>query len=358
MSKQQNETALKLCKLGGFVQRHFFRSIKMKKRSLFLMFVMLLASCSSFAQNTQSPSPAPGVSTTQEPAAGVEASWKTYTNAEVGFSIQYPANWQEQDLPDENAGQMHQIALQGPEGGIELVWGVGLGGACPAGYQTLTVAQGTWPACHTQREDGTDLWSLAPPPIGDTSFGGFVHTNDTTAESRNVVLQVMSTLAIETPAGSPSTGACPLETADLKLSMNAEAGYCLLYPTADSFSPPALIVIHPTGMPGDRPGDAWAQISVEAAAGRTAAQVADEKIAEAGEGFNITRTEILIDGKQAIVVDGRPAQDPSREVFIVDNDRLYTLTFLPWTPNADWFPELENLYSAVIASFQPLPPTP
>jgi hypothetical protein len=133
--------------------------------------------------------------------------------------------------------------------------------------------------------------------------------------------------------------------------MNAEAGYCLLYPTADSISLPALIVIHPTGMPGDMPGDAWAQISVEAAAGRTAAQVADEKIAEAGEGFNITRTEILIDGKQAIVVDGRPAQDPSREVFIVDNDRLYTLTFLPWTPNADWFPELEKLYSSVIASF-------
>ena len=329
----------------------------MRKPSLFLIFVIVLASCSSFAPNAQSPSPTQGMSTTQASASEVEASWKTYTNAEVGFSIQYPADWQEQDLPDENAGQMHRIALQGPEGGIELIWGVGLGGACPAGYQTVNVAQGTWPACHTQREDGTDLWSLAPPPIGRfaTSFGGFVHTNDTTAESREVVLQVISTLAIETPSSSPSTGACPVETADLKLSMNAETGYCLLYPIEDSISLPALIVINPTGMPGDMPGDAWAQISVEAASGRTAAQVADEKIAEAGEGFNITRTEILIDGKQAIVVDGRPAQDPSREVFIVDNDRLYTLSFLPWTPNAGWFPELEKLYSSVIASFHVLP---
>jgi len=141
--------------------------------------------------------------------------------------------------------------------------------------------------------------------------------------------------------------------------MNAEAGYCLLYPTEDSIGLPALIIINPNGaVGGDMPGDAWAQITVEDASGRTVAQVADEKIAEAGEGFNITRSEILIDGKQAVVVDGRPAQDPSREVFIVDNDRLYTLYFLPWDPRADWSSELEKLYSSVIASFHVLPAMP
>lgn len=335
----------------------------MRKRSMLLIFVMVLASCSSLAENPQSPSSNSTGSATQAPSSEVEASWNTYTNAEVGFSIQYPANWQEEDLPDENAGQMHRIALKGPEGGIELAWGVGLGGACPDGYQPIAVAQGTWPACHSQREDGTDLWSLAPPPIGDTNFGGFVYTNDTTAGSREVVLQVLSTLSfpdtLQPTLASIATGACPSETADLKLFMNAEDGYCLLYPTEDSISLPALIVINPNGAAGgDMPGDAWAQITVEAASGRTAAQVADEKIAEAGEGFNITRTEILIDGKQAIVVDGRPAQDPSREVFIVANDRLYTLYFLPWAPTADWFSELEKLYSWVIASFHVLPPVP
>ena len=162
---------------------------------MFLIFVIVLASCSSFAQNPQSPSSTPNVSATQAPAAEVEASWQTYRNAEVGFSIQYPADWQEQDLPDENEGQRHHIALQGPEGGIELIWGVGLGGACPEGYQPIAVAQGTWPACHSQREDGIELWSLAPPPIGDTNFAGFVYTNDTTAKSREVVLQVLSTLS-------------------------------------------------------------------------------------------------------------------------------------------------------------------
>lgn len=326
----------------------------MRKRSIFIIFVMVLTACSSLAQNPQSASPTPGVSPTTAPSSAVEATWQTYRNAEAGFSINYPADWQEQDLPDENGGQRHHISLQGPEGGIELAWGIGFGGACPAGYQPIAIAQGTLPACHTQREDGTDIWSLAPPSIGDTSYGGFVYTNDTTAESREVVLHVISTLSF--PPSSTSTGACPSETADLKLFMNAEAGYCLLYPTEDSIGLPALIIINPNGaVGGDMPGDAWAQITVEDASGRTVAQVADEKIAEAGEGFNIIRSEILIDGKQAVVMDGRPAQDPSREVFIVDNDRLYTLYFLPWDPRADWSSELEKLYSSVIASFHVLP---
>jgi len=349
------------------------RGINMRKQSMFLIFVMVLASCSSFAQNPQSPSPAPTVSATQAPASDVDASWKTYTNAEVGFSIQYPASWQEQDLPDENDGQLHRIALQGPEGGVELVWGVGLGGACPEGYQPIAVAKGSLSACHTQRDDGTELWSLAGQPIGDTNFGGFVFTNDTTARSREVVLQVISTLsfpytlqptlasmATETPASSSSTGACPSETADLKLFTNADDGYCFLYPIEYAPLPPYMVVINPNGISGgdSLPGDAVVIVNMEAASGRTAAQVADEKIAEAGEGFNITRSEILMDGKQAIVVDGLPGQDPWREVFIVGNDRLYILFFDPWTPNADWFSELEKLYSSVIDSFHVLPPMP
>ena len=345
----------------------------MRKRSLFFIFVMLLASCSSFAQNPQSPPPTPTGSATQAPAsdADADASWKTYTNAEVGFSIQYPANWQEQDLPDENAGQMHHIALQGPEGGMELVWGSGLGGACPEGYQPIAVAQGTLSACHTQREDGTELWSLAGQPVGDTNFTGFVYTNDTTARSREVVLQVISTLSLpntlqptlasiatETPASATSTGACPSEGTDLKLFTNADDGYCLLYPAEDTATPPYLIIINPNGMPGDVPGDAWVQISAEGASGRTAEQVADEQIAAAGAGFNITRDQIVMDGKQAVVVDGLPGPDSWRKVFIVANDHLYTLFFLPWAPNTDGFSQLEKLYSTVISSFHFLPPAP
>ena len=170
----------------------------------------------------------------------------------------------------------------------------------------------------------------------------------------------LASIATETPASSTSTGGCPSETADLKLFMNANDGYCFLYPIGYAPSPPYMVIINPNGLSGgdSLPGDAVAIVNAEAASGRTAAQVADEQIAEAGEGFNITRTEIMIDGKQAIVVDGLPGQDPWREVFVVGNDRLYILFFDPWVPTADGFSELERLYSSVIASFHVLPPPP
>ena len=170
----------------------------------------------------------------------------------------------------------------------------------------------------------------------------------------------IASIVTETPANSTSIGACPAETVDLKLFINSDDGYCFLYPIEDTPFPPHMVVINPNGISGGDflPGDALVEVNIEAASGRTAAQVVDEKIAEAGEGFNITRSEILIDGKQAIVVDGLPAQDSWREVFIVDNDRLYHLFFEPWTPNADWFSKLEKLYSSVTDSFHVLPPMP
>jgi len=173
----------------------------LKQQFLSLFFAIALASCTSIAGNTQvtSPSvtPSPGVAenSNQTSSSGFEPTWKKYTNEQVGFSIQYPSSWQEEDLTDENQGQMHHIALKGPEGGVELIWGTGLGGACPEGYQPLAVANGDWPACHAQKEDGTDLWSLAGQPLGNTNFTGFVYTNDTTSKSREVVLQVVSSLS-------------------------------------------------------------------------------------------------------------------------------------------------------------------
>lgn len=165
-------------------------------------------------------------------------------------------------------------------------------------------------------------------------------------------------ITAEPPASPTPTGACPVETAELKLFTNTTEGFCFLYPAADTPLAPNRVVINPNGVSGGDflPGDALVLIQVEAASGRTAAQVADEKIAEAGEGFDITRRDIVIGGKQASVVDGLPAQDPWREVFIVGNDRLYHLFFQPWTPDAGWFAELEALYSAVSDSFHVFPP--
>lgn len=172
----------------------------MKKQFLFPFFVIALASCNSLAGNPQSlppsvtPPPSVEQSSTQTPSSGMDSTWKKYINTQVSFSIQYPANWQEQDLPDENDGQRHHIALQGAEGGIEFIWAAGLGGACPQGYQPMSVLKGSLRACHSQRDDGTEMWSLESQTLGNTGFGGFVYTNDTTAKSREIVLQVVSTL--------------------------------------------------------------------------------------------------------------------------------------------------------------------
>jgi hypothetical protein len=165
------------------------------KKTLYL-FVLFFFTVACTAQTQTTPTPHNVTeNSTQAPSSGIDSTWKKYTNEQVGFSIQYPSDWQEEDLPDENQGQLHHIALKGPEGGVELLWGTGLGGACPEGYQPLAVAKGTWPACHSQKEDGTDLWSLAAQSIGDIPFTGFVNTNDTTSESRAVVLQVVSALS-------------------------------------------------------------------------------------------------------------------------------------------------------------------
>lgn len=147
---------------------------------------------------------------------------------------------------------------------------------------------------------------------------------------------------------------CPAETGTLKLLVNIADGYCLLYPDGLGLLPPRLIVINPNPMPGDVLGDAWLDVVINNAEGQTAAQIADAKIAEAGEGFNITRTELTIDGKQAILVDGLPGQDSMRTVFIVNRDMLYRFQFMPWYPNNGSTP-LENLYQTVMDSLHFLP---
>lgn len=150
---------------------------------------------------------------------------------------------------------------------------------------------------------------------------------------------------------------CPAKTADMELLTNEEDGYCLLYPSAYAVNLPRLIIINPVGAPGDIPGDAWVNIMAKPASGRTAAQVADAQIAEAGADFGVTRSEILMDGMQAIVVDGLPGPDSWRKVFVVANDRLYTMEFQPWFPSDDPAQPtpLENLYATIAGTIHFLP---
>ena len=51
-----------------------------------------------------------------------------------------PATWSQQTLPDQNDGAIHGMAFTGPEGGVEVYWGVGFGGACPRELSRCTGA--------------------------------------------------------------------------------------------------------------------------------------------------------------------------------------------------------------------------
>jgi len=293
----------------------------MKTPFLLLFLAIALSACNSLAGNTQATPPpvtTPEVaeSSDQTSSSGTESTWEKYTNEQVGFSIQYPSYWQEEELPDENQGQRHRIAFKGPEGGVELIWGIGLGGACPEGYEQLAVAKGNWPACHSQKEDGTDLWSLAGQLVGETGLSGLAYTRDTTAKSREVVLQVISTISF------PS-----------ELFSSDQLGLCFSYPQG------------------------YTQISASAveiaAPDRTAEEIADEDMANAGVPIeNLDRWTVTLGGEQAEVLDGMPGQELQRRVYIVREQTLYMLGFWPArSENQAAGDQMEALYTMVTNSW-------
>jgi hypothetical protein len=129
------------------------------------------------------------------PAATATPDWQTYANPEAGFSIRYPSTWKSEALPDQNSGALHGISLKGTEGGVELYWGVGFGGACPEGFQSIKVAQGELPACYGKNADGTEHWENISKNLSNISFSARAYTTDTASSSHELVLQVISTLS-------------------------------------------------------------------------------------------------------------------------------------------------------------------
>jgi hypothetical protein len=195
------------------------------------------------------------------------------------------------------------------------------------------------------------------------NFGPWYPSSD---PSQPTALEILYTTILDSLRFLPTNGAvaapadaCPTETTDMKLLVNNENGYCVLYPAGYSTDIPNHIVINPASATADTPGDAWSRFMIEPAAGRTAAQVADGKIAD-GEtilGVTIPRKDVLVNGVPAVVVDGLPGVDSARTVFIVSNDRLYTLIFMPWFPSNDPSQPtpLESLYTIVMSTLHFLP---
>ena len=127
------------------------------------------------------------------PAAGSDG-WQTYSNP-LGFSIRYPATWSEEEVAQQAGETFQTVSLKGAEGGVNLRWGVGFGGACPQGYTTVKVAEGELSACYTKNADGTELWAQIGKQLETTSFSADARTNNADPASHDLVLQVLSTLS-------------------------------------------------------------------------------------------------------------------------------------------------------------------
>lgn len=143
---------------------------------------------------------------TCDPATAPVADWQMFSNTKAGFSIQAPPTWTQQALPDQNDGAIQGEAFSGSEGGVEVYWGVGFGGACTTGTVPVQLAQGETTACYAKNSDGTEIWSQIGYEVsGGNSFSVRVFTSNTEQSSQDTVLKALSTLTFTPPITSNLT---------------------------------------------------------------------------------------------------------------------------------------------------------
>lgn len=160
------------------------------------------------------------------------------------------------------------------------------------------------------------------------------------------------------PSDAPAQGR-PAPTTDTELLAHEAHGYCVSYPTGYTAEHPnesETILVVGSLLDVEQPR---VYIELGDAAGRTAEQAADALLAEfesTPPGFGTERTETTIKGEPAVVLDGVPGQDISRQVVTVHNDHLYTPAFVPADEElGEVYAQMEDLYNTVIDSFTFLP---
>ncbi|MFN8475186.1 MAG: hypothetical protein U0822_23590 [Anaerolineae bacterium] len=146
---------------------------------------------------------------------------------------------------------------------------------------------------------------------------------------------------------------CPTATAETRLLVNKDHGYCLLYPSAytvEHYSPTGTAVVMGSIMNHTDP-----RVSVETAPseGRTTQQAGDALYAQVGSpGIEVKRSGVRIGGQEAVLLDNVPYQDLTREIILAHNDKIYRLQFTPADPaDAGVYGRTQQLYDTVVGSF-------
>lgn len=141
------------------------------------------------------------------------------------------------------------------------------------------------------------------------------------------------------------------DTAELSSSDSDRLGLCFSYPQGYTQLPNndalEIVALDPPGT--DTKGIFWLEISD--AYGRTAEKIADEDMTYAA-GVDVGRWTVTLDGEQAVVLDGMPGQDLQRRVYVVHQQTLYVLAFMPTrSENKAVDDQMEALYTAVASSW-------
>jgi hypothetical protein len=141
------------------------------------------------------------------------------------------------------------------------------------------------------------------------------------------------------------------DTVKLVSSDSDRLGLCFSYPQGYTQLPNTdTVEIVASDPPGtDTNGLFWLEISDSY--DRTAEKIADEDMTFAA-GSDVGRWTVTLDGEQAVVLDGMPGQDFQRRVYVVHEQTLYVLAFMPTrSENKVVSDQMEALYTAVTNSW-------
>lgn len=143
------------------------------------------------------------------------ANWKTYVDNIAKFEIKYPAGWSyfiksktsisPNELNSNKPVYYGNLSFSGPEGQIELVFGDGFGGAtCQvargAGAQLANIKIGDYniPLCNYKQGEivhyASPFGDAGGPEIGDTSYNFSFSYRESSPESKDLILEILSTL--------------------------------------------------------------------------------------------------------------------------------------------------------------------
>jgi hypothetical protein len=143
-----------------------------------------------------------------------------------------------------------------------------------------------------------------------------------------------------------AAAACGEAPAGGQIYSSTEYGFCILVPEGYEMvesAPGSLNIV----AGGDLMNHTSPRVGIEvsAAGDRTLAGITDQMMADyVPVGTDVTSQTLTIDGDPAVLLDNLPGQDLNRRVVVKHNNLVYSLMFMPLSPEA------EPLYQSVLAS--------